>query len=655
MACFGQIGAEGVNQMTKKFKLAVQASKIIGGVVVAVSLVSNAANAGPEQRRALFGETHLHTNYSFDAFIFGNRNGPDQAYEFAKGKTIKHPAGFDMKMRVPLDFQAVTDHAMYMGMMPAMFDETTEVSKHPVATGLRSAKSATERRAAFNAMMPYLGQQVEDDLLDMDIVRSAWASIKEAAERHNEPGKFTTFIGYEYTSSQVNFENLHRNVIFKGDAPDEPYSRLLSRNPETLWRWMDSAREQGMDAISIPHNSNGSDGYMFWDKTYDGNEITKEYSAMRMRNEPIVEVSQVKGTSETHPLQSPNDEWAAFEIMPFQIATWNNSSINGSYVRQAYRRGLEMQARGQGNPFKFGLISASDTHVSAGGFDEFDYWSKIGMVDATGRLRGSVELTWSQRLMAQYARIRNWWAQRQTLPAARTGLPGKNPAPGFLHMQWSSWGASGLAGVWAEENTRDSIFAAMRRKETFATSGPRMQVRFFAGYGLDAALLNDAGMVKKAYAGGVPMGGDLKAQGSASPDFLLWATRDAGSAPLQRLQVIKGWIDTDGKTHERVYDVACAGGAAVDPATQRCPDNNAKVDITTCAFNADSGADELKAHWRDPDFTAGDNAFYYVRALENPTCRWSTWDAVRAGSPPNPSLPTTIQERVWSSPIWLEH
>ena len=180
-------------------------------------------------------------------------------------------------------------------------------------------------------------------------------------------------------------------------------------------------------------------------------------------------------------------------------------------------------------------------------------------------------------------------------------------------------------------------------------------MRFFAGYGLDAALLNDAGMVKKAYAGGVPMGGDLKAQGAASPDFLLWATRDAGSAPLQRLQVIKGWIDTDGKTHERVYDVACAGGAAVDTATQRCPDNNAKVDITTCAFNADSGADELKAHWRDPDFTAGDNAFYYVRALENPTCRWSTWDAVRAGSPPNPSLPATIQERVWSSPIWLEH
>ncbi|MCH1568671.1 MAG: DUF3604 domain-containing protein, partial [Alphaproteobacteria bacterium] len=342
---------------------------------------SQSALAGAEDRQALFGETHLHTNLSFDAFLFGNRNGPDKAYEFAKGKTITHPLGFDMKMRVPLDFQSVTDHAAYLGMLPAMFDPDSSVAGHPVSQGLSSAKSATERRLAFGRLLPYIGQQVEDDLLDMDIVRDTWAAIKASAERHNEPGKFTTFIGYEYTTSQETFENLHRNVIFKGDAPDEPYSRLVSMNPENLWRWMDSLRAQGMDSIAIPHNSNGSDGYMFAEKTFDGNEIDAEYSATRMRNEPIVEVSQVKGTSETHPLQSPNDEWAAFEIMPYQIATWNDSRIDGSYVRQAYRRGLEMQAQGKGNPYKFGLISASDTHVSAGAFDEYDYWSKIGAVD----------------------------------------------------------------------------------------------------------------------------------------------------------------------------------------------------------------------------------------------------------------------------------
>ncbi len=614
-----------------------------------------AVQAAPEDRKALFGETHLHTNLSFDAFIFGNRNGPDAAYEFAKGKAIQHPSGFEMKMRVPLDFQAVTDHAMYLGMVPAMFDETTSVSQHPVAGGLRNAETASERRAAFGAMMPYIGQQVEDDLLDMNIVRSTWEDIKQSANRHNDPGKFTAMIGYEYTSSQDTFENLHRNVLFRGDAPAEPFSRLISKNPENLWRWMDSIREQGMDSIAIPHNSNGSDGYMFDDETFDGAPIDKKYSDMRMRNEPLVEISQVKGTSETHPLQSPNDEFAAFEIMPYQIATWYESRVEGSYIRDAYKRGLQMQARGQGNPYKFGLLSASDTHVSAGAFDEYDYWSKIGLVDANGLLRGSVRLSWTQRLGAQIFRLRNWWTQANTLEGARTGNPPKNPAPGFLQMQWSSWGASGLAGVWADENTRGSIFDAMRRKETFGTSGPRMRVRMFAGYGLQAKWLDDAQLVKKAYQRGVPMGADLKARKGKSPDFLIWATRDPGSAPLQRLQIVKGWVDGEGQAHEKIYDVACAGGVSPDASTNRCPDNNAVVDTKTCAYSADTGANELKAHWQDPQSTAGENAFYYVRGIENPTCRWSTWDAIRADSLPNPSLAKTIQERVWSSPIWLEH
>ena len=624
-------------------------------VMAAALLVPSLAYAEPENRQALFGETHVHTKLSFDAFIFGNRNGPDEAYRYAKGEAIKHPAGFDMQLPVPLDFQANTDHAMYLGMVPAMFDETSSVAQHPVAIALRTAKSASERRTAFGSMLPYIGQQVEDDLLDMDIVRSAWADTLAASERHNQPGTFTAFNAYEYTSSQDRFENLHRNVIFEGAAPKEPYSRLISKNPENLWRWMDSLRDKGMDSIAIPHNSNGSDGYMFWDKTYDGKEIDQQYSALRMRNEPIVEVSQVKGTSETHPLLSPNDEFANFEIMPYQIATWFESKIQGSYVREAYRRGLQLQAEGKGNPFKFGLISASDTHVGAGAFTESNYWSKIGMVDFSGKLRGSVELSWVERLGAQIFRLRNMWTQYNLPEAASTGLAPKNPAPGFLHMQWSSWGASGLAGVWAEENTRKSIFAAMRRKETFATSGPRLRVRFFAGYGLNEAMLSDPQLVQKSYDRGVPMGSDLVIHKNDAPSFLAWATRDPLSAPLQRLQIIKGWVDADGNSHEAIYDIACAGGAPVNAETNRCPDNNAQVDIATCDYSADTGADELKAHWRDPQFDASENAFYYIRGIENPTCRWSTWDAIRAGSPVNPSLATSIQERVWSSPIWLEH
>ncbi|MDB2668636.1 DUF3604 domain-containing protein [Alphaproteobacteria bacterium] len=623
--------------------------------LAAALLLPSLAQAAPQNREALFGETHVHTKLSFDAFIFGNRNGPDDAYRYAKGEAIKHPAGFEMKLPAPLDFQAITDHAMYLGMVPAMFDQTSIVANHPVSLALREAKSAGERRTAFGKMLPYIGQQVEDDLLNMDIVRSAWAQTIAAAERHNEPGKFTAFTAYEYTSSQDTFENLHRNVIFEGDAPSEPFSRLISKNPENLWRWMDSLRDRGMDSLAIPHNSNGSDGYMFWDKTYDGKEIDARYSAMRMRNEPLVEISQVKGTSETHPLLSPNDEFADFEIMPYQIATWFPSKLEGSYIRQAYRRGLELQEAGAGNPFKFGLISASDTHVGAGAFTESNYWSKIGMVDYNGMLRGSVELTWMQRLGAQIFRLSNMWTQYNTVEGAATGLAPKNPSPGFLHMQWSSWGASGLAGVWAEENTRSSIFAAMRRKETFGTSGPRMRVRFFAGYDMNEKMLADPQLVTKAYAKGVPMGSDLLIQKDRQPDFLVWAMRDPLSAPLQRMQIVKGWVDSDGKSHEQVYDIACAEGAEVDMASNRCPDNNASVDVATCDYTADTGADELKAHWRDPSFKADENAFYYVRALENPTCRWSSWDALRAGSRPNPALQATIQERVWSSPIWLEH
>lgn len=588
--------------------------------------VQPAGERTPGARRAMFGDLHLHTRFSFDAYVFGTRATPDDAYRYARGEAIQHPGGFPMQMHKPLDFLAVTDHASYLGMLAAMDDPSTAVYKHPVAVRIREAKDPEERRAAFQNMIARFGGQVpNDDLIDHGIMRSAWQEIIESAQRNNDPGHFTTFIAYEFTSSGPDMENLHRNVIFRGDeVPADPFSRLDSVNPEDLWSWMDRYRDGGDDVIAIPHNSNGSDGMMFELSDWAREPIGPQYSETRLRNEPLVEVTQIKGTSDTHPALSPNDEWADFEIMELKIASTEPSRPHGSYVREAYLNGLALAADGAGNPYKFGLIGSSDTHVAAGSFDEKNYWGKVGLLDATPQLRGSV-------------------------PADPPRADGKTYVPGYFHF----WSASGLAGVWAEENTRDSIFAAFRRKETFATSGPRMKVRFFAGYGYPDDLAARPDGVEVAYAQGVPMGADLPAaEDGAAPKFLVMAMRDPDEAPLQRLQVIKGWVDDGGK-HEQVYDVACADGGTVDPATHRCPDNGARVDLGDCSISADLGDDELRTVWSDPDFKAGESAFYYVRALQNPTCRWSTWDAVRAGVAPRPDDPTTIQERVWSSPIWV--
>ncbi len=574
-------------------------------------------------RNAYFGDLHVHTGLSFDAYTFGVRATPDDAYRYAKGEAIKHPAGFDMQLKHPLDFEAVTDHAEYLGMVKEMEDPSTKVSQHPLAVQLRAAKTPEERRKTFYAVVAILrGPRENDDLLDPAVVRSGWVATLAAAERHNDPGRFTALIGYEYTASGQEQQNLHRNVIFRGDsAPEQVFTSLDSRNPELLWAWMDEQRAAGYEVLAIPHNSNGSDGLMFELATVAGAPMDAAYAEQRMRNEPLVEVTQVKGTSDTIPALSPNDEWANFEIMPLRIASTLPSRPKGSYVREAYLNGLIMEATRGINPYRFGLIGSSDTHVAAGPFDEADYWSKVGMVDATPQLRGLV-------------------------PLDKPNADGSIYSDGYFQY----WSASGLAGVWAEENTRAAIFDALRRKETFGTSGPRIKVRFFAG-NLTDALLGDENAVHTAYGYGVPMGADLPPSADgAAPGFFAWAMRDPDSAPLQRLQIIKGWV-ADGKAHESVFDVACASGD-VDPATHRCADNGASVDLTTCAYSADVSANELRAVWHDPAFDASQHAVYYVRALENPTCRWSTWDALRAGVPPRPDLPTTIQERAWSSPIW---
>ena len=404
-------------------------------------------------------------------------------------------------------------------------------------------------------------------------------------------------------------------------------------------------RDKGIDTISMPHNSNGSNGQMFEMESFKGDAIDILYSEKRMRNEPIVEVTQVKGTSETHPLLSPDDDWADFEIMDVRVGSRppTYSKPSGGYVREAYLNGLTLEFTKQGNPYKFGLIGSSDTHTGAGAFDESDYWSKVGLLDGDPENRGSVPLT-----EENVDRLKEYMAAfNQPISTIKLDQ-GEYANTGF-----TQWGASGLAVAWAEENTGESIFQAFKRKETFATTGSRIAVRFFGGYDLSSIDLNSDSLVSQAYQKGVTMGGDLLNDNNKTPEFIVWAQRDKNGAPLQRIQIIKGWMDSNsGRPSEYVYDVACSDGLAVDPLTNRCPDNGARVNISDCSISKNVGSTELKTIWKDPDFNPLDKSFYYVRVLENPTCRWSTWDAIKRGFKPREDLHETIQERAWSSPIW---
>lgn len=615
-------------------------------------------------RNAYFGDLHVHTTYSFDAFCFGTLATPYDAYRYAKGEAIKHPGGFDVQLREPLDFYAVTDHAMFLGMAPAVADTSTAISQYEIYEPLHGMNSSKEtsygflpesiqgildsrgimkRLQAFSTFVPTTARGLHDGTIDkeivLDITRSAWADIINAAEKYNDPGRFTTFIAYEYTSSSNDRGNLHRNVIFGAGnkIPAVPFSRFHSQNPEGLWDWMDDLRGLGVESLAIPHNSNGSNGQMFMLTDWAGNPMDDDYADQRNRNEPLIEITQIKGASDTHPALSPNDEWADFEIMPYRVATQLPSEPLGSYVRNGLQRGLAMEEKDGANPYKFGFIGSSDTHTGATSDDESNYFGKIGLMDKNGVMRGSVPIPKTQA----------WVFRKVGGEKYMVNLGDVNYTKGASE----TFGSAGLAGVWAEENTRESIYNAFRRKETFATSGPRIRVRFFAGFDFDASMLSDKDMVALAYANGVPMGSDLLAREGKAPKFLVWVTRDPRSAALQRVQIIKGWMD-EGTPREKVYDIACSDNLEVDPTNNRCPDNGAKVNLADCSITADVGDAELKVLWTDPDFDAGQRAFYYVRALENPTCRWSTWDAMRAGVEPRPDLKKTIQERAWSSPIW---
>jgi hypothetical protein len=618
--------------------LAVCAVALLASCAPQAAKPEKAAEASPQapaqrpapnpERNAYFGDLHLHTRNSFDAYIFNVRATPDDAYAYAKGGTIKHAAGYDLHLNSgPLDFLAVTDHSEYLGVLPAINTPGDPYASVPYGKELFSTDQVAVNKA-FRRFADTLDEGKRmPEYADLRTVRSAWNDTIDAARRNYEPGKFTTLVAYEFTSAPGG-RNLHRNVIFAGDkAPELPYTALESQNPEDLWKWLDQRRAEGIESLVIPHNANGSDGTMYERTMWNGKPVDKAWAELRQRNEPLTEVTQVKGTSETHPLLSPNDELAGFEIMEWYIGQAKKvTKFDGGYVRAALKTGLEIQDKVGVNPYKYGMVGASDSHNGAGSYEEDNYHSKVGIRDGLPELRGSIP------------------------PKGQTWESYKIP-DGIV--RFSSWGASGLTGVWAEENTREAIYGALRRKETFATTGPRIRVRFFAGYGLKGTeLTSDAG-VKAAYANGVPMGGDLVGKPTGSPDFLMMAMRDTHSAPLQRIQVVKGWTDKSGKAFEKVFDAVCADGGKVDAKTQRCPANGATVDVKTCKFSEDKGDNELAGGWSDPEFDPKQNAFYYARVIEDPTCRWSTWDAIRAGVEPSPHLEKTIQERAYTSPIWF--
>ena len=594
-----------------------------------LQLPANAADPQPNpERSAYFGETHIHTSWSVDAWVIGNRlTGPDDAYKYAQGETIKHPMGFDIKIDTPMDFMGVTDHSEYVGVSKQANTPGSAISKLPEAQPLilKDPNNAAEQQKVFLYLLSLTSQPPIKAFMSSAVAGTIWKENISIADANNHPGKFTAFCSYEWTSMPDN-RNLHRNIFFRDCAktPAMPYSSMDSNQPEELWAWMDTQRKAGNELLAISHNANLSDGWMYptdVDNT-TGRPIDAAWAAARDRNERLIEIKQIKGQSETHPLLSPNDEFASYELftgllgMPPDVGRVDH--IKGSFARQALMDGIAMQDTRGYNPYKFGFGAASDSHNTGSPYRHDNFYGGHVQFDGTveRRLAGvMLGNTIDSRL--------------------------ENPA--------------GLTGVWAEENTRASLFDAMYRKETFGVSGPHIKVRFFGGWGYGKDIVNASDWVKKSYAGGVPMGADLPplpagGKGTA-PAFVVWAVKDPTSGNLDRIQVVKGWTQ-NGQSFEKIFDVVWSGDRKPDKWTGKVPAIQSTVDVAKATYTNSVGATELKTVWTDPEFDPSLHAFYYARVLEIPTPRWTLIQAVAAGVPPPNVVPMTGQERAWSSPIW---
>jgi len=583
--------------------------------------------------RPLFGDTHLHTSYSMDAGAFGAKLGPREAYRFARGEEIQSNTGQPVRLSRPLDFLVVADHSDGMGFYPQLMsgDPTllaTEQGRrwYDWIKGGRGAEAAMDIIASFGKAQFPEGYP----LPGTPAFRNAWQESVKAAEAYNDPGRFTALIGFEWTSGGPN--NLHRNVLFRGNGAQamlvEPFTTLPplgSGNPVDLWKWMAATEQKtGTEVLAIAHNGNVSNGQMFPMVEAFGKKIDRAYVEERARWERVYEVTQTKGTGEAHPFLSPNDEFADFEI-------WDKGNLDGSapktkdmlefeYARSALKNGLKLEATLGVNPYKFGLIGSTDSHTGLAAVEEENFFGKTPPQEPS-----------PERMTKAFIRD------------AKTGI---------TVMDWEV-SASGYAAVWAAENTRESIFDAMKRREVYATTGPRMVVRLYGGWDFDAADANNRMPAAIGYAKGVPMGGDLRgAPNGKAPAFLVAALKDAIGGNLDRIQIVKGWLDKDGKTQERIYDVAVSGGRKID-ADGRCrtPVGNT-VDVSNATWTNTIGAPELITVWKDPQFDPRQRAFYYARVLEIPTPRWTAYDAKRFGNKPPPGTKMVLQERAYTAPIW---
>jgi hypothetical protein len=582
----------------------------------------------PDQ--VLFGDTHFHTNLSFDAGLVGTRLTMDEGYRFARGEMVISNTGQPVQLIRPLDFLVITDHAEFIGLAPMVQRSDPLLLADPWGKWVHERFNAGPegRMEAFSNIIEYGTVKLTNPFSSDDAAVSIWVDFVEKAESYNEPGRFTAMTGFEWSSSPAG-DNLHRCVIFAGGADETsrtvPFSLFDGGDPEDLWAYMaDYEASTGGRVISIPHNGNLSNGLMFAAVDFDGNPLTRAYAESRMRWEPLVEVTQIKGDEETHPLLSPEDEFADFE-------TWDVSNISGSapkkdemlpyeYARSALRLGLELGADLGANPYKFGLIGASDTHTGLSTTREENYFGKYQSTEPSPD-RHNNEV-----------------------------IPSEDPA---LRIMTSQEAAAGLVAVWARENTRGEIFGAMKRKEVYATTGTRIRVRVFAGWDFNAYEVSRADFVSQGYQRGVPMGGDLRdAPEGAAPRFMIRALRDPDGANLDRVQIIKGWLDSDGETHERIYDVAVSDDRQIDADGRARTPVGSTVDIAAATFTNTIGDAVMPAHWVDPDFDPGQPAFYYVRVLEIPTPRWTTYDAAFFGIELPDNVPATIQDRAYTSPIW---
>ena len=577
--------------------------------------------------KVLWGDTHLHTSVSVDAGTM-NTVGQEDAYRFARGEEITTTHGLRARLSRPLDWLVVSDHAEMYGLMPKLRSGDQAILSQPIGKQWYDELASGDRDRIFAVAMEIVGSlQKKNPPLKADkIVRDAWREYTALADRYNEPGRFTALIGYEYTTRGG--YNLHRNVIFRGDASVAnqtlPFSQFDSQNPEDLWRHLATFEEKtGAEVLAIPHNGNLSNGRMFSVETNDGKPLSRELAELRARMEPLVEVTQIKGDGEAHPMLSPNDEFADYE-------TWDKSNLDGTeakkpemlkyeYAREALKTGLKLEKRLGVNPFKFGMIGSTDSHTSMATASEENFFGKhSGVEPEPGR--------WKHVVI-------------------------EAPTPEFTIMGWQQ-AASGYAAVWATENTREAIFDAMKRKETYATTGSRMTVRFFGGWQFDENDTRTRLPARVGYEKGVPMGGDLSdAPEGKAPTFLVAAAKDPYSGNLDRIQIVKGWLDANGETQEKVYNVVWSGERAVSSDGKLPPVGNT-VDVESATWSNSIGSPELIGVWKDPDFDPNSNAFYYARVIEIPTPRWTAYEALRFKIKMSDEVPMTTQERAYTSPIW---